>query len=88
MEQTEIEVTVPLKVIQNLICLREIPLNIVYSLQQTYCLILDFASVSSIDPAGSGALKKVVTEFKEIDIAVYSAGILGELSQYFCILWR
>jgi len=39
---------------------------------------LDFSSVSSIDPAGSGALKKVYTEFKEIDIAVYAAGVLGK----------
>jgi hypothetical protein len=35
--------------------------------------------VSSIDPAGSGTLKKVVTEFKGIDIAVYTAGVLGKI---------
>ncbi|CAB3367199.1 Hypothetical predicted protein [Cloeon dipterum] len=45
--------------------------------QKTYCIILDFYSMSSIDPAGSGALKKVYTEYREIDIPVFITGCLG-----------
>lgn len=42
------------------------------------CLILDFSSVSYVDPSGVSMLKNVIDSFQKLAITVYFAGCSGE----------
>lgn len=41
------------------------------------CIILDFSSLSYIDPSGVTMLKNVVESFKKLDIPIYVAATSG-----------
>lgn len=50
--------------------------------QQLKCLILDFSSVSHVDPSGVAMLKALSDNFRKLGIAVYIASCKGELIFY------
>lgn len=47
--------------------------------QHLKCLILDFSSVSHVDPSGVAMLKALSDNFRKLGIAVYIASCKGEL---------
>lgn len=46
-----------------------------YSLK---CLIMDFSTVSCVDPSGIAMLKSVIESFEKINVPVYIVGCTGK----------